>query len=109
MWGISARFDAREKVGMEADLQLGYGGTSPWQLFSLVTEYELKTSLPCRFYTRPSLQFDKALDRNMEAKEVMRRGDSLTSGAVVPKKFCWAWNWCSVFPSVCRAPDKLQS
>lgn len=53
---------------MEADFQLLYGSTSPWQLFSLVTEYELNVSLPGRFYTRPSFQFDTALDRNMEAK-----------------------------------------
>lgn len=90
---------------MEADLQLGYGSTSPWQLFPLVTEYELNLSLPCRFYTRPSFQFH----RNMEAEQVMRRGDSLPSCAMVPKKLSWAWNWCSVLPSVCRAPDKLQS
>lgn len=93
---------------METDFQLLYRSTSPWQLFSLVTEYELNVSLPCRFYTWPSFQFDTALDRNTEAKEVMRKGDSLTSHAMVPKRFCWALN-CSVFPSVCRALDKAQS
>lgn len=74
-----------------------YGSASPWQLFSLVAEYELQISLPCRF--------DTAWDRNMDAKEVMRR----VADVMVPRKFCQVQNWCSVLPGVCRAPDKLQS
>lgn len=84
-------------MGIEAALQLLYGGTSPWQLFSLVAEHELNISLPCRS--------DTALDRIMEAKGGMRR----VADVMVPKNFCQVQNWCSVFPSVGRAPDKLQS